>query len=478
MEAAMGTGHDVPLWGDEPAVGWQADLWERRKEFWAPDGPDICFVPGGPRAGKDRFSVWLNLDGLLDLHFERKAAGSALLPPVYSWVLAPAAEDYDQVWREYKAHTEPFPRYIRESPGKERIILFPEKGREEKSGIWLDFKSGWKHERMVGSGLDSLHITEGAKLSSATYDQATGRLASPGRAGKQIINGTPTEAPAAWYRKLYRRGQAGDKEIIFRAVPSWENLTQGNAQLRKLAAIKARVSDRRWRSNWGAELIADGSGLFRGLAAVETGRLEPPADGARYLNIYDPAKVGTHKGGDYHVCSSFRFDGAFRHHPRQVGIRRWLDESAERTERELVEVVNTYPGEFHFDDNGQLALEAYLRKILPAGTYLKPHHWSNALKADMVDELMRVIENGEITLLHPESCDDASQQHGELEDFTMTRSPSGTVRFNAPTTKSDDDDDEPHDDTVTPLFLCTWLPLEMGGDPYAAMDDALGASLC
>lgn len=437
------------LWGNEPPHSGQWPLWQRRRELWDPEAEaSIMLAACGVRWGKDRLTVWTALDCLIDLYIERQGKTN-LIPPVLAWVIAPSSGDFDQVFREYVVHTEGLRRTINRSQGAQQIIIEGDPRSPESTGIHIEFKSGWQPDRLVGSGVDLLHITEGAKLADDAWAQAQGRIASPGRAGVLLVNGAPTTAPAAWYRSLFRRGQAGDPAILFVNESSLDNPMMTEANARIFEQMRASVSPRFWRANVLAELLPEGSGLFRGLEEVSTAPEKPGERGARYLKFYDPSG----RGDDFDGCTVFRFDGMYRRHPVEVKAHRWQDAHWPRKAERLRAVMTEYPGETHFDANGRISMESELRRIAPPGERIEPHTWTQSAKASMVDHAIRSIENGDVTLLSPKASEAAAVQFGELQDFTETRTRNG-VSYAAP--------EGQHDDMAMCVIPALWALRDVG----------------
>lgn len=445
------------LWGPHPDSKphrGQVPIWNARRRLFDRDDPlKIAFAACGVRWGKDRVITWTNLAGLISTFRRRMEEGTDLVPPVLSWIVAGTSTDYEQVFREYVAHTAGLPRYVNRASGQESIYLFPDRNNLDNSGIHLDFKSGWNPDRLVGSGIDSAHVTEAAKLPDESYEQLLGRLGSPGRIGVLLGNGQPTVNPSSWYREMFEDGKRGAPNMVFVNEPSWANPTMDDASLRTLALAKQKASPRSWAANFEARLLSAGGGLWPDLDAVCTHRqLERGDRSARYLKFFDPSGLGR----DFDALAVFRIDGQHRDRPKQVNVYHWPKMEWEAKEPRLREIMAEYPGEFHFDGNGRISMKAALRRIAPPGEFVADMTWTNTKKNAMVDNFARVVSQHGIELLHPCASDAAAVQYQELQHFSEIRTAAGNVKYEAPAGK--------HDDLAMAVIPAVW-----------AMENAQGA---
>lgn len=440
----------------DPKYG-QAWIWKRRKELYRPGGKALLAC--GPRYGKDILSTALNLTGLFTLLAKRLRDKANLVPLVHSWVVAPSTGDFEQVWREYRTITAEWPRKVYDATGRQKLILLPQDPKDpERTGITIEFISGWHPERIVGVGLDSIHKTEWALFKPETDQSLDDRKASPGRIGYEIANGTPTLSPSRRYRAAFKACRDDmDTRTLFLNAPTWENPHLSVEQLEELREVRKSVSERRWRAFQGAELLAEGAAL-EGLRECSTAAVQNPQPGARYLKCYDPAGFGS----DYNVISVFRYDGAHWSHMLQVNLYRYQSMRWEREKGLLRRIMDSYPGELHYDANGRLKLGGMLKDIRPHGERIVAHTWSKPVKASMVDRMERVIGDQGITLLHPDASPQAKAQFEELEEFDLDT-------LNAP--------EGGHDDTVTGVFMALEA-LEGRGRPGAKrrVAERLGAA--
>ncbi len=435
------------LWGGMQPMAWQRKAWDRRDELWGPGTPDEALFAGGPRSGKDIVTTALNLYGLLQLHVERKAAGSILTPLVHSWVIAPTSDDYEQVWREYVRSIQGLNVEIRRAQGSQCIWLEASDPKDlDGTGILIEFKSGWQPDRLVGAGPDSMHVTEAAKLPEESWNKLDDRRASPGRRSIVIANGTPTQRPGKRYRELYRAGKAGDPNLIFYNVPTWDNTQLGDEELARLVRIKRRVSDRRWRANQGAELVPEGAGLFRYLDRICTGKPRDPVRGRYYYKGLDLGRTN-----DWTTLGAFYItrDGRLV----QVALDGWSDADWQRQEDRITAFCKRYPGELHVDATARISSVDRIMLRLPH-ELVTPWVQSPRLKEEQVDHAVNLGETGQLLLLRPEPTSVADEdaiarrQKQELQDFGEMKTKLGNTRF--------DSLEGGHDDFVDEVLLACW----------------------
>lgn len=433
---------DWKLWGSEPPhPGGQAQIWARRRELWTPGLPDILFAACGPRWGKDRLCTWIMLEGLIRLLAKRRREGSQLIPLVHAWVVAPTSEDFKQVWREYKVHSQGLQHFRRDAEGSQAIFIEADPRDPERTGITIEFRSGWDPDRLVGVGLDVVHVTEAAKLPQESWEALDDRLASPGRLGKLVANGTPTEHPGRRYRELYRAGRDGDPRIIFANHATWENPHLGNEELRKLMEIKRQSSERRWQANQGAKLLPEGSGLFRGLEGVSTAKPNSFQEHVHYIKGLDLAQLGD----DWNSFSVFHFENRIL---VQDHIERWNKVLWPRSKQRIVALVSQYPGELHIDATGQNSSFEEIKAAVSRRELVQDVTFTNLAKRNWVDHAIALVESNRVRLLAKTASDDARIQFEELTEYQEKVTGAGNVRYEHP--------EGGHDDTVDAFLLAAW----------------------
>lgn len=158
----------------------------------------IIWLPTAARAGKDRMSAMLVAELSIDLclkrnNYELENGSLGLVPLVNVWVVAPTRALFKQCWSELLD-------YIPKS-------LIVEYRREEfiglRGGISISFKSADHPEKLVSEGVDILWVTEASRIRSELvwFESLIPRLASPGRLGVALINGSPRNGKRHWYRR-------------------------------------------------------------------------------------------------------------------------------------------------------------------------------------------------------------------------------------------------------------------------------------
>lgn len=444
------------LWPDgmRPHPG-QARVWSARQGIVSGQHPRMVLLPCGRRWGKDLISAKLCL--FVGLKLLEQRSSSSLHPKVHHWIVGPTDKLTDQLWREMKNYTVGLPRRINET--RKRISI--------KGGEYLiECRSSHDPESLVGVGLDILHVTEAAQIRDAAWhENLEPCLYSPGRLGFACLNGTPGTSPASWYVKAWKRAMDGDPSILLVNEPSWENPHLTPAQLKEIGRKVSEISERVWRSTYGACLVPDAGGVFRYVLEAATEKPGPRKDCRRYLAFWDTAS-----SVDFNAISVFGIrDG----HLHQVYVDRWQGGWEESLPK--LAGLKPYPGALFIDISGTNIhghpSVQMVRRHLGSGFYVSGYKFDNANKEAMTEHMALRLEQRTVSLIDPAECsgptrDAASAQVRELEAWRPFKLPSGLVRYAAP--------EGEHDDMAVACMASAMLAVHRFSDAGKAFE-ALGA---
>ena len=419
------------LWGDGKPHAGQVPVWRERERIIDGDIHTL-FMACGRRWGKDRLSIWICL--YVGLMLAARRENTDLIPPVYQWVLSPTNTLSDVLWAEYKAYTKGITRrLVHTHPRRMELYLNP--NRKDKP-YTIDFRSAERPETLVGVGLDIVHVTEGGQIKDEAWQEYMGpTLASPGRLGFACVNGTPGTHPSRWYRQLWRRASDGDRGISLVNEPSLNNPHLTEKDKATIDRHKREWHERLWRASYEGTFLPEGGGLLRYVGRQSTGAPERGDPGKRYVSFFDPAPTR-----DFNAVATF-LGG------RQVYADRWQGTDWPVTLRRL-ERLREYPGDFWYDEGAGQSTGGYnrtseLSAMAGQALYVRSVRFNNKLKADMTDNMISMLEHGNVTLLDPDKCegpmrDAVIAQAHELEEWRAHTLPSGTIRYAAPSGDNDD----------------------------------------
>ena len=430
--------NDFILWGnDKPHTG-QLKVWNQIPEI-IKGQIKIVLLACGRRWGKDRASIWQCLGIGVALLNERQQTD--LIPPVQQWVISPTNVISDTLWNEYKFFTRGLPRRLWETHPR-RLELFG--GR-----YCITFRSAEKPDNLVGAGLDIIHISEGADLKDAAWEENLGpTLISPGRLGFACVNGTPGLHPNEWYRRLYARGMDGDPTVSLVNEPSWCNPHLTDQQLEEIGQLKKQWSERKWLSTFRGEFLPDGGGILRHVRRAATGAPEGFRDGEYYVGFFDLAPEY-----DHNAVSVFRRGDSGE--LVQVYVDRWQRADWGITLARLPK----YRGDLYYDAGagqwtGRYGKPAARELQNVAGSSLRttPIRFDAGNKESMTENMASLLEHGRITLLDPKQCSDdmrpaAEAQIRELEEWDVHTTPAGNRQYKGTGA---------HDDMAVATMMAAW----------------------
>ena len=441
---------EFKLWGNDRPHPGQLGIWNQIPKILEGE-IRTAVLACGRRWGKDRLSIWLCL--ALGLELLAKRQQTDLVPPVQMWVISPTNVIADTLWNEYKAFTKGLPRKLWETHPRRLEIA---------NGFSITFRSAEKPDSLVGAGLDIIHISEGADLKDAAWEENLGpTLISPGRLGFACVNGTPGLHPHEWYRRLYARGMDGDPAIALVSQPSWDNPYLSDEQLQEIEQLKNQWSDRKWLSTFKGDFLPDGGGILRHVRRASTGDAEGFRDGEYYVGFFDLAPEY-----DFNAVSVFRRANEDERERGlelvQVYLDRWQRSDWDITLARLPR----YRGDLYYDAGagqwtGRYGKPAARELQNVAGSSLRttPIRFDAGNKESMTENMASMLEHGRITLLDPEQCGADVSPYGhdmrpaaeaqirELEEWDVHSTPAGNKQYKGTGA---------HDDMAVATMMAAW----------------------
>lgn len=289
--------------------------------------------------------------------------------------------------------------------------------------------------------LDDPNVARGRKYRRIAVDEAA-MIRYLQEAWDEVIRSTLMDfAGDAWFLST-PKGHGYFRELFGRAETddewrSWQMPTSSNPFIPASEIEQARrtLPERVYRQEILAEFIADGGGVFRGVAAAATLERPVPYAGSFAMG------VDWGRENDFTVLSVIDLETR-----RQVDFDRFnrIDWAVQR-DRLKAMAAKWKPDVIIAEQNsiGSPNIEALQRD----GLAVRPFVTTNATKTQAIESLALAIETGEIALL------DEPVQTTELEGYEMERLPSGAIRYGAPSGM--------HDDAVMALALA-WSGATVG----------------
>jgi hypothetical protein len=350
-----------------------------------------------------------------------------LIPRVHGWFVAPNFPLAQQLWRELKELT---PAALLARPPLEK-----EHRLEWKGGAVIEVKSADDPRALVAVGLDFVILTEAALLADEAWDMALRpRLASPGRAGLSIFNGTPKCRNR--YYQTYLRGldpqqpdwQAWNFPTTALLGPNGQLVRHphGNPHISLSEIEQARrdMPERWFRQEFLAEWLGAEGAVFREVRD----RIAPPPVPPVHPLI---AGADLARRRDFTVFTIFDARGRMVAMQRlhSIPYRQQAEACCSLLERDGVPravVESNGPGDPFVE---MLEEVLYARRIRCT---VIPQETTAANKRQMIERLVAGFERGEITLLNDPVL------INEFEAYTAEVSAGGTERFGAPAGGHDD----------------------------------------
>lgn len=241
--------------------------------------------------------------------------------------------------------------------------------------------------------------------------------------GDLICFGTPRGKN--WYFHWFNRGQANEEDVA-----SWQVPTNANPMpsiQRAFDKARQMLPERTFRQEWLAQFVDDGGEVFRNVRACAVSvKQEAGLPGHNYVIGVDWAKHV-----DYTVFAVFDITLQSLVYLDRMQSVEYMVQCGRL--KALADRFGRPPIVAETNSMGNSVIEQLVR----LGLRVVPFTTTNATKTVVIDALTMAFERGAISIL------DDRVLIGELEAYTMIRTPSGLLRYDAPSGL--------HDDTVMAL---------------------------
>lgn len=371
----------------------------------------------GTRAGKTTCAAGEAVNGSFNTDVANRV--------VRGWCVAPTLGLADKVFREvhltYMTHLRPF--VIRASE-HERVIVV----RNAAGGISeITAKTAENPVSLLGEGLDWCIVDEAAQLKPSIWERyLSARLID--KQGWAMLISTPKGK--GWFYDAYRRGQSGDERW-----ESWRLPTSANPHISavELAALKAITPELIWKQEYEAEFIEGSGAVFRHVRDRATADWAEPVPDEQYFAGLDLAKT-----------EDFTVPLIIDSKRRVVKMDRFHRIDWELQVARVKTLTDRYNEALTLVDSTGLG-EPIFELLCKAGLRVQGYKLTNASKADLINNLAVMLEQGKLTLPRE---DLAPVLIDELESFQYTVTEKGLITSGAPMGQ--------HDDTVIALALAAW----------------------
>ena len=357
-----------------------------------------------------------------------EALAAAMQPAERSigWIVGPTYDLADRVFREIEIVVLEHLRHrlIAKKESERRIIL-----RNVAGGVSeIRAKSADNSDSLLGEGLDFVIVDEAARLKPRIWQShLSQRLID--KKGWALLISTPHGR--GWLYDLFRRGKDGaDPDCQSWNMPSWTNPLLDPAIIEQ---ERARLPERVFAQEYGAEFIEGSGAVFRSVRECATGNWQEPVAGERYFAGLDLAKVE-----DYSVLTIVN-------RKREVVF---LDrfhrlDWALQVARIRGAVLRFNKARVFVDSTG--AGEPIYEVLCKERLNVEPYPFTAKSKSALIENLSLMLEQRRLVLPRPEL---APELIDELESFEFSVTDQGNVRTGAP--------GGGHDDTVISLALAAW----------------------
>lgn len=380
------------------------------------DTAKIRVLACGVRWGKSKLSA-----------MEALSAAISAKERSFGWVVAPSYALSEKVFREilFQARYRLKDFIIDSSDSKMKLHLRNMGGYV--SEIWG--KSTDNPDSLLGEGLNWVVVDEAPRIKQVVWDSyLSQRLLD--KDGWALLIGSPTGRN--WFYYQYQRG----KDPLEKGrVSSYSFPTMNNPLISKelLETAKKELPEDAYRQEILAEFLTSGGTVFRNIeACIERGTVlpVPPKGNSTYVMGVDLAKyrdytvivVIDQKG---RVCGFDRFNQIDWSVQKQR-IKQW----SKQYNNAAILMDSTGVGDAIYED------------MVGAGAPITPYTFTESSKKALIDNLVVVIENQQITLPNvPELLN-------ELHSFSYTLTGAGRLQRSAPSGL--------HDDCVIALALAVW----------------------
>jgi hypothetical protein len=356
---------------------------------------------------------------------EGLAAAMAPAERSIGWVVAPTYDLADRVFREMQLLAAQHLRHriVSMKDYDRRLVL-----RNMAGGLSeIRGKTADNPMSLLGEGLDFVIVDEASRLKPFIWEAHLSQRLLDKRGWALLIS---TPRGKGWLYEAWRRGQGHDAEYESWNSPSWENPLLDKEVIE---AERARLPERVFRQEYGAEFLEGSGAVFRYVREAATGEWIAPNHELVYYGGLDLAKVE-----DYTVLAflnrarQLTFVDRFHRQDWGIQVRRILAGS-ERHGGPMIVVDSTGLGEPIFET------------LMGAGCNVEPYPLTQRSKAALINNLAQMLERRLLTLPRPELWPEGIE---ELESYEYSVTDSGNVTMSAPSGI--------HDDCVIALALAAW----------------------
>tara|TARA_B100001248_G_scaffold80626_1_gene58516 strand:- start:11616 stop:12932 length:1317 start_codon:yes stop_codon:yes gene_type:complete len=389
----------------------------------------------GRRWGKDHMAAIKILAHSLSHTSPRGSKLYAWLNPVYN----PQGKESFRVFRSFAESGGLVAKCIETPPMEVRLI----------NGDRITFFSADQPDNLRGGQYDGVIINEAGFISDLD-ELWSGPIAAMllDRTGWAWIMGTPKGKNA--FHKFYLRGL--DNELEDGTPNSWKTFrfpTKTNPFISddELDRLRDELPSDMYKQEFMAEFMDTGGAVFRGLDQMiersENCSLVPQADGCRV-------------GIDLAKHTDFTCLVALDSNNTVIGFDRFNQLDWSIISQRIEYFCSRYRGKVILDATG--VGDPIFENLSSKGLSIEPVKFTNEKKAQMVQNLMLLIEEGVLRIPKPGTIADPSHDTThlwrELEAYSYSITSTGRIRYEAPRGF--------HDDCVTALFLAaSSMPLMM-----------------
>lgn len=405
-------------------------------------------IAAGARGGKDYCCVVEFFTYLMKCANEERPA--TLVPKVMGWIIAPTETIARQNWRDLK-RVVPKELIADESRSTGQMTLI--------NGVLIELHSAYDPESLVAVGLDIVLITEAARIKDleTVWDNLEMRLNSPhkgigGKGGVGLINSSPLGKN--YFYKMYQFGVNQKGNTLY--DPDWESFhwttwdnpymaikgdeVKSNGKTYK-ENLRNRMSETRYRQDILGEFLSNKFSVFptfeRCLEAVPRFKTEEerqkyidewrsPKSYLTYSIGYDPASIGdspvlwVKENETGKIMQTVSMDG--------YGWTAQFDCIAMYSAKYNNAVVKF----------GRTGHETVNSQLVERGIFTVPINEQGPNKGNLVENLARVVENRQMTVL-----DDGSEMTErikvEFSDYIRDRKGNTIVYHNGSSGDGHDD---------------------------------------
>lgn len=407
-------------------------------------------VSGGIRTGKDYSMTFEFTKYLIECGNEDTKQRNELMPRVRGWIIAPtediAKEDFTQLRRII-----PSELVLTYSKSTHTLELI--------NGTQIEVKSAYDPESLVGVGLDAVLITEAARIKDLedVWSNLEGRLTSAGRGkngagGIALINSSPLGKN--YFYKMWLWGNSKSSEYD----SDWESWTWSHWDNPLMAEkankvdpktgltykqrLERRMSSTRYRQDYLAEFLADDMSVFKSFEkcfeALPDDIVNDEEAKEQYIDEWRSPKPN--------MSYSIGYDPASKNDSPVIWIK---EDDTGRIVKAVdmlgmgwdaqFDLIAMYSTQYNnaiikFGQTGHEMVKSQLEK---RGLTTMAMNEQGANKANLVENLARVIENRQITLLddHTELTE---RIKFEFKDYVRDTK-KGTVQYHNATSGGHDD---------------------------------------